>query len=329
VDRSKLVALIQPVILGKLHLPFTRTFSGAGVPWPFYGSNLSMIGGKLAITPTLGAEMWDPDAAAFTSGTYAWVAQGGNTIANVGNALVVTYVDNTTGAKELLSDAADLSADLTVGQWYRFSVKQSINTSYARLRIYAPTLFRLINVFTVTPTVRVAEFLAQNATICYLIFQDMGAGKVATLDDLSLKPMTLYTMLAGGLPASRSNMIVKAGWTFGTGITHGPIIGVAACLDSYANPQNGLFGFHDGYFATLNKLVNGIWTNLINAAATYVAGAKVGIPKSGSAVGLLYNEVQIGATQAVTDPSVINNRLHAPFAGDSDSRCDSFSVTVN
>ena len=62
---------------------------------------------------TLGATLWDADAAVFTSGTYAWVAQGGNSIANAGNELQITYSDDADGADITLRNSSDLSTDLT------------------------------------------------------------------------------------------------------------------------------------------------------------------------------------------------------------------------
>ena len=63
---------------------------------------------------TAGAELWDADAAAFTSGTYSWVAVTNNTIANVSNTLSITYVDDANGASCGLRDSRDLNADLVV-----------------------------------------------------------------------------------------------------------------------------------------------------------------------------------------------------------------------
>lgn len=306
-------------------MPFTWNFTdGLG---RFSGSNLSIVANKLAITPELGDEMWDAAAAAFTSGTYAWVAQGGNTIANVANALAITYVDNAAGAKELLNDAADLSANLTVGQWYQFQATQSINSGSAYLDFFN-SLDRLGLIITTTPTVMKLCGLATNATTNFIYNSGLNAGEIVTVDNLSLRSITLNTMVAGGLPASRSNIIVKAAWT--AGVARGRVFGVAACLDSYTNPQNGLFALSDGSHYELYKLVIGIWTNIINGSATYVAGANVEIDTLLlPAVTLRYNGVQIGTTQTVTNPTIINNRLHAPFAGDSDSRCNSFSITAN
>jgi hypothetical protein len=305
-----------------LDLPYTWSFAdGIG---KFRGANLSIVSSKLAITPTLGDEMWDAAAAAFTAGTYAWVAQGGNTIANVGNALAITYVDNGAGAKELLADAADLNADLTIGQWYQFQATQSINIGAANLGF---SNYRFGPLMTTTPTAIKIMFMAYYVATDWLALVGLGAGEVATIDNLSLKPLTLSTMLACGLPISGSNVIVKAAWT--AGAVRGRAFGVAVCLDSYANPQNGLVGYHDGTSARLIQLVAGVPTALISVTTTYVADASIEIRKSRSTVDLYYNNAKVGITQTVTDASVINNRLHAPFAGDPDSVCSSFSITAN
>lgn len=307
-----------------LGLPFTWDFAnGLGV---LSGSNLSIVANKLVITPTLGAEMWDAAAAAFTSGTYAWVAEGANTIANVGNALEITYVNDTGGAYDYLADVADLNANLVVETWYSLQCSAFVNAgSSVLVRVITSYNNSSDFITSTTPVTINIIFRASHITDNFIALNGMSADEVVTLDNLSLKSLALSTMLAGSIPASRSNVIVKAAWN----IIAGTQAGVAARLDSLSNPQNGLYGYHDGTNCKLDKLVAGTWTNVITAVTAYSAGKSLEIRLSGSSAALYYNDAQVGATQNVTDPSLIYNRLHAPFSTDPANTCASFSITAN
>ncbi|KKM89556.1 hypothetical protein LCGC14_1247420 [marine sediment metagenome] len=147
----------------------------------------------------LTADLFDAGAGVFTSGTYAWTANGANTIANVANELQITYVDSSSGAYNNLRDSADLSSDLTIGQLYQYSFDAYINTGSADVVVDLtlgtdPTV-------TVTNTTKqsfVLYFIASHATNDQIrLGGGFGAGEIITLDNLVLKAVTSPAIYAG------------------------------------------------------------------------------------------------------------------------------------
>ncbi len=153
--------------------------------------------------PTFGASLVDANASTFEgSSTYAWVAQGTNTIANPSNALEITFVDDATGAKELLANASDLSDDLTVGVLYRLVITASINAGTATLTVDDGAGGLTSETITTTPTVYTFIFIAASATLANIIQSGLGAGDVVTLDTWSIQEASanhgiMINMVAG------------------------------------------------------------------------------------------------------------------------------------
>lgn len=77
--------------------------------------------------------------------------------------------------------------------------------------------------------------------------------------------------------------------------------GVVTRLDNPANPLNYVLCWHDRTNIRLDKVINGVVTNLLTSAVAYVAGAKIGVVPSGDNFQATYNEVNIGAPQAAAD----------------------------
>ena len=71
--------------------------------------------------------MWDTDA---STGTVVdnWVVYGNNTVAVDSDTVLITYVDTVSGAKVPLTNAADLSSDLTVGRKYKFTCDAKVGS---------------------------------------------------------------------------------------------------------------------------------------------------------------------------------------------------------
>lgn len=114
-------------------------------------------------------------------------------------------------------------------------------------------------------------------------------------DDLEASTITLASTLSLASDPGTKNGIVDSAPT----LTAGTWCGHAICLDSETTPTYGIFAYHDGTNAHLDKCENGTWTSLINTAATYVAAAACRIVKVGSAVALYYNSAKVGADQTV------------------------------
>jgi hypothetical protein len=139
-------------------------------------------------TFTLGTDLWDADAAVFTSGTYSWLPYT-NTIANVGNELEITFVDHSRGAYCYLRDAHDLISDLTVGQWYKLSVDAYYTGGASgvqlRLAVETPILSDLLTGIKTTYTF---YFVATSVNGHDLSFLNMGASNVVYIDNLKIEP---------------------------------------------------------------------------------------------------------------------------------------------
>ena len=155
----------------------TATYENATVPFADqYGSQTSLV---------------DAAASVFTSGTYSWVADGSNTIANVSNTLAITYVNNASGAYNYLRNASDLTTDLTVGKKYRLTVdaKYAGGSSGSRLRLNDG----VNNSYSVNLTTSLVnytfEFTAQTPTGAagYLQLDAMAASNVVTIDNWYLR----------------------------------------------------------------------------------------------------------------------------------------------
>jgi hypothetical protein len=181
------------------YLPLTA----APTMCPSGGSNL--VGDKVInSTPTAGgysgwvctensAELFDAAAMVFTSGIYSWEAQGANTVVNTGNQLVITYVDSAGGALNTLTNAKDLSADLTPTESYHFSCDAKINTGTATLEVFSGSATKSVTISGSTMRRYDIFFVADNAgDDPYIFIDDMATGEIVTLDNLSLLTMGVW-----------------------------------------------------------------------------------------------------------------------------------------
>jgi hypothetical protein len=253
-----------------------------------------------AIAPTLGTEMWDPDAAIFTDGTYTWWVYGTNTLANDANTLKLAFVDNTNGGGVLLRNTGDLNADLTVGTYYQFKFDLKVNAgSSVQLRLSDGITSHYLKDETgqsfVTTT---TTFRGVHTTGGSFAISSLGAGEIAWVDNLSLRPLANLGVYLGTRP-------VQAGW-----YTCAPVVADhSQCgLDIlYKDPLNFARVVVDrlGSPDTVKVLTctNGIYALVANAngAITYGAGRelKTVIAADGT-VSLYYNNVKIGTDGLIT-----------------------------
>ena len=140
-----------------------------------------------------------------------------------------------------------------------------------------------------------------------LISGDATAGTYY-VDDASIVLLTLSDLLALQLRSTQdgimdADLVVSAGTQ----------AGVAMNWDSDSSPANGVIAYHDGTNARLEKNVAGTWTEVISAAATYSANAKIRIIKDGTSYSLYYNGAKIGATVTISDAGVKDNKYHGTF----------------
>ena len=192
-------------------LMFTEKYSGLSadlktnlVSWYDLGST------------SLGSELVDEDARTFDgTGTHSWGIYGSNTVSNVDNNLVVTYVSDDRGAKLVLSDANDLNSDLTAGITYQVTMNVKINTGDAVIRVYNGSNYESIGTIDSTSFTDVTgTFTAQSGTRT-LNFDNMGSGEVITVNEFSIKEVQ-----APDSEGTNEGSIYGA--TTNTGYTHSP-----------------------------------------------------------------------------------------------------------
>lgn len=304
---------------------FTALADGS-LPTSFTGATWTIATAKAINTPTLGASLWDANASTFEGeSTYAWTAYNNNTIANINNTLVVTYVDNASGAKVSLLDSADLSANMVINTFYRIGFKQKINAgTHGVLLRHATTIYSSLGALNNTDYVaRVADFrCGENTTYPELQLSLMEAGEVVTLDDLSLQAITSDNLYAVYNTELSSNVVVKAGIT----VANGRLSGVACCLNASSNPTYGIVAYIDNQQLIMSKFINGVYTQLIRTTITYSAGSDLEIRKNGTSVMAYYNGSQIGTTQTVSDVTVVDNKYCGLFG--TAGEVATFSVAV-
>ncbi|MDQ1307663.1 MAG: hypothetical protein QG671_3496 [Actinomycetota bacterium] len=106
--------------------------------------------------------------------------------------------------------------------------------------------------------------------------------------------------------ASCLNLAGDAGTREGIFDSHPTLASASECghaigVDSETTPTYGIFAFHDGANAHLCKLVNGAWTSLVDASASYGAARQIRIHSVGTTFTLYYNNTLIGAAQTIAD----------------------------
>tara|TARA_R100000234_G_scaffold120111_1_gene105534 strand:- start:2656 stop:5676 length:3021 start_codon:yes stop_codon:yes gene_type:complete len=135
----------------------------------------------------LGDEKWDSDK---QSGNLSgWVAYSNNEIALDGDAIKVTYVDNSGGAYLYLRDALTLDSDLTVGQTYKVTVDAKINSGSAEITYDRTGSGDLVDFGNLTTEFATYEYIftAKHATNSDLRFNSLSSGEIAYVKNFSLK----------------------------------------------------------------------------------------------------------------------------------------------
>ncbi len=297
---------------GKGHQEETGLGSGgSGKTWS--GTTWSVSGAKAINTPVAGTSLVDANASTFEAagGIYGWTKYGNNTVENDSNTLKITYVDNSLGALEPFTDAKDLTSDLTVGTWYQVSYDAKVNAG-SNVR---PAVGDGVGVTYLGKEVTSTDFVTNiitfrgaHATNGGLWTANMGAGEIIWLDNWTLKPLVLSELISTVETSTRDVIATVAISTTPAGTQAGLAVGI----DSATDPKYGIFAYHDGTNAKLDKLVNGVWTNVISADVTFSANAEIRVIRDGTSFRLYYDNVQVGSTSTVAD--VGDYTLHGLFS---------------
>ena len=182
------------------------------------------------VNPTLGSELWDTDAAAFTIGgtypvdaenthsrgdgagtkganTYSWVTSADTTISNDSNSLKVVSDGGSEGfANTYLRDNHDMSANVLANKIYRISMDVKIDSGTGTIQIYnnisddfssATTNYQFTN--TSYQTLVLYARIANSASGQNYIQIKVPDGKTIHVDNMSIKNVL-------GSPAATLNM---------------------------------------------------------------------------------------------------------------------------
>lgn len=95
---------------------------------------------------------------------------------------------------------------------------------------------------------------------------------------------------------------------------------------SWSDSSNYVRALHNGTNVQLIKTVAGAPTTLINAAATYSAGARLVVIKDETKYRVYYNNALVGTEQTIADAGIISNTLHGLFSTDVGNTLDDFVV---
>mgnify|MGYP001496566627 CR=1 FL=1 len=299
---------------------------GGGLAWQSGGTTWSVSGGKAVNTPTVGdTSLWDAGADTFESGIYGWVKYGNNTVENDNGKLKITYVDHGYGAKNSLVEAGDLTEPLTIGQWYMFTADMMTAKTGQGDAFYISDGSTTINLAWVTSNTMTPyniSFRALSANGDFAYIGEMSAGDVFYIDNISLKPLTL-SELVNTVQTSTQDVIATINTP--TLQVTGVWGGVALNVDSATNPQNMVIGLTNTYRATLTKMVNGVWTEVISGKIKWVSNAELRVIKDGTTYRLYYNNLLVG-TATISDESIINNTRHGLFSTDAANTLDNFTL---
>lgn len=132
-------------------------------------------------------ELWDTDASTYEgSSVYNWAAYGNNTVANTGNELVITYVDNSSGASLDVSSVLDRS--LITDNTYTISFDAKVNSgSNIEIYFYDTDTLILLKELTETSYQRISKTFKMIDDTFYVSFGgSFGTGEILYLDNMSL-----------------------------------------------------------------------------------------------------------------------------------------------
>lgn len=301
------------MLLGNGFLPMFAVASGGGLTgatWALDGS------GRAYNVPTLGSELLTNGTMETGSPPTNWTASSSTLAAaadprtgSAGSAsLVVTNASANASAWQRIVTAT--------GDWVQLSGWQrNVTATSSLMRMLNNSLADLIPSQGTSGTTWISTVMSARATNAFIdiYLRTLGAiGLESRYDDLSAKKITLPTTLATVAGTSATQIAAAKIHT----ITTGTQAGVGALLDSASNPQNGLFAYHDGTGVTLDKVVNGTWTNLVprvTVAFSSLAQSEIR-PLGSNQFDLYYNGVKRGTTVTVSDTSIINNTIYGLFS---------------
>lgn len=281
-------------------------YGGAGLTWT--GSTWNVVpGGTTTNAPTMGTEMVTNGSMEAGNPPTNWTATN-STLASVadqgtgGTGTQSVEVTGTTGYGEV-----NQSQTFVINNWYYLNGWGKVVSTSGRLRSSTADLNSPAFILSSWSKVNATGFITQVGQTIRCQNQTSGAF-VMRCDDISLKQLTLASLFRT-LNVHQATVTANVNMT----LTAGTDAGLVLNLDSSAYPNNFILAYHDGTNVHLVKVVAGVYTSLINTAATYVAGAKLTVSRSGNVYTVTYNGSQVGSPTTISDNEIINNTLVGLF----------------
>jgi hypothetical protein len=281
---------------GRISYFLRDAFGGISLPWT--GATWSVAAGTASNTPTLGSEL-------IVNGAF-----GADTDWSKGAGWAIAA--GVTAATAASADISQTVAPLAVGTWYQsvFTLGAfSLGTVNAKIGT------------TALPTHAANGTYTETGLAATTAFAFTGTGFTGTLDNASVKALTLSTLFRTLATAASDTVTINADLTIGAGTQAGLVLN----LNSASSPSTFILAYHDGVNAQLWKCISGTYTNLISAAATYSAAATLQVLKNGSFFTLKYNGAQVGAVQIVGG---MLGTIHGMFSTVAGNLLDNFSLVA-
>ncbi len=278
---------------------------GGGLTWT--GPTWSTSGGNALNTPTVGAEKCNDtgfaDALQWTDSGITFVVAGG--------------VATGTLTSDTLTNTGGSAA--AVDTWYKLTATITRTAGSVQMGMGGGNGLAISASGTYTQTVRATTTGKPILT---------GTGFTGTVDNFSVKPLTLSELFASVSPSpATADVYTSVDLTLPV-VTNACQGGIVMNLDSTSNPQNFVQAHYTRSTGKvmLVKMVGGVYAaDILNVTATYAAGAKLVCRKIGTSYYVWYNNVYIGAA-TISDAGIISNTLHGVFSTDASGTLDNFVV---
>ena len=143
--------------------------------------------GNHATTNFFGSELFDADASTVDSGIHSWANYADASVTNDSGAIkIICNTSNGNGGYLHLSDAKDLSSNLTIGTTYRFTCSAKVDTGSVTLNMSNATGFSSVAVTETSFTTKTIDFIAGHESETF-VYAHEGQNETIWLDNFSLK----------------------------------------------------------------------------------------------------------------------------------------------
>ena len=121
----------------------------------------------------------------------SWTAYGTNTVAQDGDAVKITYVDNSQGAFIYLDASGGLSSSFEQGKLYRLTAEAKINTGSASLAFYDGSATNVLPAVSSTTYIELSfNFVFSGSNRPYINTSGLGSGEIFHIKSVSIKEVT-------------------------------------------------------------------------------------------------------------------------------------------